>query len=162
MAALPATERYFAPEITKVFYLPTIASPTKVPTRAEITAGTDLSNEVADWSGWNVSSAMINTPDLGSRFNAQIGGRTSADASSITFYADKAGADVRAVLPRGTDGFILIADGGDVATQPADVFPVTVTSLGKLRTVGDEAARIQVTFAITDEPAEDIELPAAV
>ncbi len=159
--ALPASERFFAPEITKIYFLPTIADAGLAWTRTEADAGDDISGEVADISGWTVSGNMINTPDLGSRFNSQISGRTSADNSSITFYADKAGEDIRTVLQRGLRGFIVIMDGGDVAAQPSDVFPVEVTAVGKVRSVGDQAAQLTVTFAITAEPGEDIPVPAA-
>lgn len=157
---LPATERFFAPEISKVYYLPTIAAADLEPTRAEITAGTDLTNEIADLSGWTVTSAMINAPDLGRRFVSQIGGRTNVEASSLTFYADLGGDDVRAVLPRDTTGYIVFADQGDATGLPADVFPVKVTSVGKVRSTGEQAFQITITFAITRPPAEDIELPA--
>lgn len=160
MATLPTSTRYFRPQVTRIYYLPAVAAANRTPTRPEITAGTELTKEIADISGWSVTSGTIDTPDLGTRFTSQIGGRTSAESSSLTFYADQLGVDVRTVLPRGTTGFIMIADGGDVVGKPADVFQVTVTALGKLRTVGDEAARIQVTFAIISQPAEDIVLPA--
>lgn len=160
MATLPVSTRYFRRNVTKIYYLPVIALANRTPTRPEIVAGTDLSPQIADINGWSVTSGTIDTPDLASLFTPQIGGGTSAESSSLTFYADKLGVDVRTVLPRGTVGYILICDGGDVPTKPADVFPISVTSLGKLRTLGDEAARIQVTFAITSQPAEDVILPA--
>ena len=158
---LASSVRFFQPEVSKCYFVPTIASASLVYTLAERDAGTDLSDEIADISGWNVTSGTIDTPDLGSRFTGQIGGRTSVDASSITFYGDKAGEDVRTVLPRGTTGYIVWADGGDVTAQPSDVFPVEVTSVGKLRSVGDQAFQLTVQFAVTREPAEDVAIPAA-
>jgi hypothetical protein len=158
---LPVSERFFQPEITKVWFVPTIADKDLKPTRAEIDAGTELSSEIADFSGWSVTSNMIGTPDLGSRFTGQITGRTSADDSSITFYGDQGGDDVRKVLPRATKGNILIADGGDEDGNVADVFPIEVASVGKLRSAGDQAFQLTIAFAIKRQPAEDVELPAA-
>jgi hypothetical protein len=160
MTALPTTERFFAPEISKAFFATALADP-EAYTRAEVDASTDLTDEIADLAGWNVTSAMIATPDLGSRFNKQIGGRTSADASTITFYASRNGDDVRKVLPRGTRGYVIFMDGGDVPAQPSDVFHVEVTSVGKVRTVGDSAFQITISFAILNAPAEDVAIPAA-
>ena len=160
MPALPATTRYFHAGTAKVYFLPAIAAADKTPSRAEITAGTDLTNEIADMSGWLVGSGTITTPDLGSTFESNIPGKTSVDASSLTFYADLDGDDIRSVLPRGTAGFIVIADAGDALDKPADVFPVRVSSVGKTRSVGEESARLTVNFAITDEPAENVSLPA--
>ncbi|WP_067967531.1 phage tail tube protein [Nocardiopsis trehalosi] len=152
--------RYFNPAITRVLYVLTIASKA-APTRVELDAGTDLSNEIAELSGFQVTSGQIPTPDLGRRFTSSIPGRTSADDSSITFYADEAGEDVRSLLPRDTEGFIVIMDGGDVTGQPMDVYPIRVASVGKMRSVGDEAARLQIQFSITSEPAEDVAIPTA-
>ncbi|WP_402465797.1 phage tail tube protein [Isoptericola aurantiacus] len=157
---IPTSERFFAPEISKVFFATTLADYTAY-TDTEVTAAQDLTGEIADLSGFMVSSGMIDTPDLDSRFTKQIGGRTSVDASSITFYADLAGDDVRTVLPRGTKGYLIFCDGGYVPTQMSDVYPVEVTSVGKVRSVGDQAMQVTIGFAISDEPAEDVEIPAA-
>lgn len=158
--ALTSSTRYFDPEVTKVYYVPTIST-ISAPTRVEMDAGTDLSGEIAELSGWVVTSNQIATPDLGSRFTSQIGGRTTAEDSSLTFYSDKEGVDARTVLSRDTTGYILWLDGGDIEANKMDVFPVTVVSVGKMRSVGDEAARLQVQFSITSEPSEDVAVPAA-
>jgi hypothetical protein len=157
---ITASVRYFDPEITKCYFLPTIAAADLTPTRAEMDAGTDLSPEIAEVSGFTVTSEEINTPDLGSRFTSKIPGRTSAEDSSITFYADQAGNDARTVLPRDTTGYIQWCDGGDVAGNKSQVFPIRVRSLGQLRSVGDESHRLQVQFSITAKPAEDVTIPA--
>lgn len=158
--ALTASTRYFDPEVTKCYYLPSVANKS-APTRAEMNSGTDLSGEIAELGGFTVTSEQIDTPDLGSRFTSRIGGRTTAEESSLTFYADDNGVDARTVLSRDTTGFILWLDGGDVENNKMDVYPVTVISVGKLRSVGNEAARLQVQFSITSEPAENVSVPAA-
>jgi len=161
MATLNKSTRFFQPEVSKVFFLPTIASAVLAATRAEITAGTDVSGEIADLSGWQVRADMIATPDLASRFVSQIAGRTKAEQSSITFYADKTANDVRTVMPRGQVGYIVFMDGGDVATTgKMDVFPVEVTAVGKARSTGEQAFQITVDFAITEAPAENVAIPA--
>lgn len=157
----PVANRFFHVGETVVYYLPTIAAANKTPTRAEINAGTNLTAEIADLSGWTLQGGEIETPDLGSKFNSKIPGRTSVDDSSLTFYADNRGVDVRTVLPRNTAGFIVICDGGDVAGAKADVYPIRVRSNGKVRSVGDEAGRITIPFSITKEPTENVTLPAA-
>lgn len=160
MPALATSVRFFAPEISKVYWLPAIAASNLTPTRAEITAGTDLTGEIADIQGWVVEGGAIPTPDLGSRFIASIPGRTNVADSSLTLYADQTGNDVRDVLTQGLNGYVLFADGGDVTGQPADVFPVRVNSVGKMRSTGDQAFQISVRFNITAEPATDVVLPA--
>lgn len=157
--AITASTRYFDPETTKVYYVASIANKA-APTRAELNAGTDLSREVADITGWNVTGEQIPTPDLGTLFTSQIPGRTTSDDSSLTFYADKAGVDARGTLPRGTNGFIVWLDGGDTANNKMDVYPIRVRSNGKMRSLSNEAARIQIQFSITSEPAENVTVPA--
>lgn len=157
--AITASTRYFDPETTKIYYVASIANKS-APTRLELDAGTDLSPEIADLSGWVVTGEDIPTPTLGSRFTSNIPGRTSVDDSSLTFYADKEGVDVRGTLPRGADGFIVWLDGGDTASNKMDVYPIRVRSNGKMRSLSNEAARIQVQFSITSEPAENVTVPA--
>lgn len=155
---LTSTKRFIRPGITKVYYLPTAAN-YKALTKTELDAGTDLTTEIADVAGWDVTSNLADVPDWGSRYTSKVSGLISSSDSSITFYADETGADVRTVLPRDTTGYIVWMDGGEVVGQPMDVFPVTVSSVSKERTQADPA-RIVVNFAITAEPSEDQAIPA--
>lgn len=157
--AITASTRYFDVGRTKVYYLPAVSVPAS-PTRAEMNAGTDLSPEIAEIAGWSVTSNQIATPDFANRYTAQIAGRIESAASSITFYASLTSVDVRALLPRDTTGFILWLDGGDIATHKMDVYPVTVTSVSKMRSAAADAARIQVSFSITAAPSENVTIPA--
>lgn len=161
MAATPLTSstRYFDPETTVVYFVPTIADKA-TPTRIEIDAGTDLSGEIADLSGWVIGGEDVATPDLGNRFTSNIPGRESADDSSLTLYASEDGVDVRATLPAGTNGFIVWLDGGDATGNKMDVYPIRVRSVGKMRNLSNEAAKIQVQFSITSKPASDVDVPA--
>lgn len=164
MPATPITKatRYFRAGIDKVYFVTTVADYVGVgPLRTELNAGKDLSPDIAEISGWTVAGNNIETPDLASEFTSSIPGRTAADESSLTMYASEDGADVRTVLPRGTAGYVVFMDGGDVEDNTMDVYPVRVTSLGKVRSLGDEAATLTVTFAITSVPNEDVPIPAA-
>ncbi|WP_182112888.1 hypothetical protein [Actinotalea sp. JY-7876] len=159
---LPLAERFFAPEITRVFWVPLIAAAaTLVYTRAELDAGTELTDELADLSGWTVTGASIATPDIKRRFTGSIPGRQTAADSSITFYADLKGNDVRKVLTSGMNGNVVFMDGGDVPASPSDVFPARVNTVGKVRSVGDAAHQLTVGFTITRAPKVDIPVPAA-
>lgn len=161
MGATPiaATTRYFAPEIVKILFVPTITSKS-APTREQLDGGKDLTAEISAIDGWTVSSDMIDAPDYGSRFTSQTSGRLKADNSSLTFYASQDTDDIRAILTRDTTGFVVIMWGGDVEGQLCDVFPIIVSSVGK--SLPDNAdADIQVMFAITSPPAEDVAIPAA-
>lgn len=159
VTALTKTKRFIRPGITKVYFLPTAVDYTAL-TRTEIDAGTDLTPEQADVSGWNTTSELVDAPDWGSRFVSKIAGMISSDDSSLSLYLSQDADDVRTLLPRDTTGFVVWMDSGDVPTTgKMDVFPVSVSSLSKLRTTSDPA-QAQVNFAITGEPDEDQTIPA--
>lgn len=159
MAATPitATTRYWRPGTTKCYFCPAISNKNS-PTRGELNAGTDLSGEIAEINGWEVAGETIDTPDLGSVFVSKISGQVSAKDSSLSFYASANSVDVRSLLPRAATGFIVWLDEGDVAGRKMDVFPVTVTSAPKMRNLKDPA-QIQIQFAITSIPAENVTVP---
>jgi hypothetical protein len=155
----PATiTRYFAVGTTEVLFCPAIADKT-TPTFAELDAGTEITRDIADLSGWSTSSEFINVPDLKTRFTGKIPGRITAEDSSFTFYADEdsGSGDARALLPRDTEGYIVIADGG-LASGKGDVFHVRVGSSSAVRST-DDAVKVMVNFAVLDEPAEGVTLP---
>jgi hypothetical protein len=156
---LPQSTRYFDVGTTRILFLDTIAAGTLIPTRSELTAGVDLTAEVADLEGFAVTAEEIETPDFASLFTSKIGGRTSADDSSLTFYASIDGDDVRTELPLGTNGYIVFLDGGDVATQLMSIYPVRVRSTPMQRSTSD-AARVQIQFSITRPPKEFATIPS--
>lgn len=160
MPAPPITPsiRYVRFGITTVVFAPTIAN-INAPLRAEINAGTDLSGETESVSGFQVTSNFIDTPDLKSPFIGKLAARTASDDSSITMYASSNSVDVRGLLPRGTTGFILWFDEGDIAGRKMDVYPITVAAAPKDRDI-EAAARIVVNVAITRTPAENVTVPA--
>jgi len=163
MAATPiaAVSRYWPVGTTKWYWLTSVASYLSPgPTRLELNAGTDISGEVADISGFTVSSNQIDTPDVNSRFRSKIPGPIEAEDSTLTLYADPSGVDARALFPRDTTGFVVRLDGGDTAGRKMSVFPCKVASQNKLMGTEEEAGRIEVAFTITGIPAEDLAVPA--
>jgi hypothetical protein len=156
---ISATTRHIYKGITRVLWVADIAN-VNAPTRAELNAGTDVANEIRENDGFLLESGSVETPDLGRLFTGSIPGSTTAEDSSLTLYADLGGTDARELMPRGTNGFIVWMDGGDVAGRPMDVFPVRVGSVGKNRTVDDDPATLTFNYNITSEPAEDVAIPA--
>jgi hypothetical protein len=157
---IAATQRFFRPGLTKVYWVVAIATYT-APTRAEINLGVDVSDEIAEINGFTVTSDSVDTPDLGSRFVSKIPGRINAEDSSLNFYASSTGFnDARSVLPRDTSGFVIFMDAGDVSTTGRmDIYPAKVASHGKLRGIEDPGMT-QAAFTVTREPAEDKVIPA--
>ncbi|MEU7338711.1 hypothetical protein [Streptomyces sp. NPDC007074] len=147
--------------VTKIKFLPTVASAALLPTRAEITAGTDYTQQINALEGWNITNQPIETPDMASTFVAKIDGDDTAADSSLTFYEDNTLADIEEDLAKGTAGYMAIFSKGDVPSgKGLDVFPVKVASNSKGYSTGNEAAMITVQFVITDRPALNQTVPA--
>lgn len=164
---ISASTRYMDLGITKVYYLPTIAATTLIPTRTEMNAGRDLSPELGDWSGWTLSPEFLDTQNITSAFKTNIPGSLSSPPCTMTFYTSRNGTDVRAVLPPGTAGFIMFCDGGDVTGNKAEVWPILVGSNSVLRNPPGAgtasstpvASLIFVEFANTGAPAQLVPIP---
>ena len=147
--------------ITKIYYLPTIASTALLPTSAEITAGTDYTDKINAIEGWSLENSPIETPDMASTFVSKIGGDDSAADSSLTMYEDSALDDIETDLAKGTTGFIVIFSKGKTpSAKGMDVFPITVVSNSKAYTADNEAAQITVQFTITARPVFNQTVPS--
>lgn len=157
--ALGSSTRYIPPGVRKVWWVATISNKS-APTVAELTAGKDLTGEVASMDGWSVASDTQDAPDLASKFTGQVAGMITAPSSSINFYESQTSTDIRAVLARGSAGYIVLPWDGVGSANLIDVFPVTVTSLPKQSSTSD-VQQIQVQFAITAQPAENIAMPTS-
>lgn len=161
LSTVPSSTRYMDVGVTRVYYLPSIAAFDLAPTRAEMNAGTSLTGELADWTGWLIDCELLDVQDISQAFKAEIPGSLSAPSSSLTLYASKNGADVRGFLSKGINGFIMILDGGDIVANSAEVFPITVASISGLRDIAAaEASKVYVNFGITGQPAQGVPVPA--
>jgi hypothetical protein len=160
-----------APDITKathyinvgttvVLWVPSI-SDYNAPTRSELDAGTNLARENSASDGWKTTSEFVDTPNMKTKFTPKIPGRRTADDSSLTMYRSLDGVDATDLMPVDEPGFIVWMDAGDVAGRDMDIFPVTVASHGKERSVeGTDATTVEIQYAITDEPAEKVAIPS--
>lgn len=143
-------------------FLPTIASTDLEPTRAEITAGTDLTEDIVAMSGWNVEPATTAVRRMGRRVDGQVEARTTLPTCTITFVGDRNPAnDVRAKLEVGQRGYMWFAEAGDIPNAVADVWPVRIASVSKPYRTDDGEQQIIVTFTVVDEPVWDVDIPAA-
>lgn len=154
---LNVTTRYVSEGTRKIYWAATVANYLS-PTRGELNAGIDLTNEIAEMTGFTVSSDTQDVPDMSGRFTAKIPGRITADDSAIRFYASQNSNDVRTVLPRDTAGYVITLWEGDVTGQKMDVWPVKVTA-ASIQTGIDDPASILVGFTITRVPAQNVAIP---
>ncbi|MET7524712.1 hypothetical protein [Streptomyces sp900116325] len=154
-------QRFMRRGVTKIYFLPEITAATNVPTRSEITGGTELSGAISDIAGWSLGNSPIDTPDLGSTLTTSIPGEDKADASTLTFYEDKAGDTIETLLSKGEEGYVVILRKGDVpASKSMDIFPVRVASRAPAYSAGSDPAKFTVTFAVSDDPTLDAAVPA--
>lgn len=162
-----ATKRFVRRGVSKFYFLPAVADLATGPDRTELDAGADLTPEIADISGWMLENQAAATPDMGSTFEKSIPGLDSAADSSMTFYEPEdepevGDIDVDTLLPKGTEGFVVILRRGDKPASPSmDTFPVRVRSKGAEYSAGNDPARTAVAFSITEEPSLDKAVPAA-
>ena len=154
---LNPTTRYYPPGIRKVYWLLATAN-YNTPTRAEINAGVDVSNEIDTMSGWSVTSAAVDVPDMGSRFTSQVPGALTSPTNDLVIYNDQHSIDARAILTRDTNGFVVLLWEGDFTGQLMDVFPVRVMTAAVDSTVTDPG-KTTFSFAVTKLPATNVTIP---
>ena len=154
---LTPTTRYFPPGVRKIYWVPAISN-YNAPTRAELNAGTDLSAEIETMNGWSLQGATVDVPDMGSRFTSQVPGRLTSAQNDMTVYMSQNSNDVRSLLPRDTNGYVVCLWEGDVTGQKMDVFPVRVVTQAN-DTVVDDPGKTTISFAITKLPAIYITIP---
>lgn len=145
--------RYMRRSISQARWVPTIGNKA-APTTAEITAGTNLTPDIAEINGFEFSNSPISTPDMATSFTSQIGGEDTAGDSSITFYEDDTTNTIKTALAKGTNGFVVFYPYGVPASAAkCEVWPATITSNGREWSVGNDPARYMVSFAITAVPS---------
>ena len=152
--------RFFRRGLSEVHFVPVVAVKA-APTRVEITAGEPLTPGVAEINGFNFSNSPITTPDLSTTFTTQIPGEDTSDTSTLTFYDDDTSTAIRTAVVKGTVGYLVFMPYGDTATKRAEVWPVISTGANDQWTTGNEAAKFQVSFAVTAEPTQGAVVPAA-
>lgn len=159
---LSKPKKYMRRGTSKFYFVPTIAADSMIPTRTELSAGTQFSSYIAAMDGWTVSNNEIETPDMSDDYDSTIPGSDKADQSTFTFYEDEEDADLEAIFAKGTTGHVVILRKGDVpASNSMDVFPIRVASQSPQYTADNEAAKFMVTCSITSRPLQGAAVPAA-
>lgn len=140
---------------SKIFFAPTISNKA-APTQAEITAGTDLTPQLAEINGVTFSNQPIDVPDFSSAWTKKIPGEDQADDPALTFYEDSTSNPIKTALAKGTAGYLVLCPWGSTATKVCEVWPVTVASNAREWSAGNEAARYVVKFTTTDPMVEGV------
>jgi hypothetical protein len=152
--------RFMRKGVTKVYFVPTIASTTLVPTTAEVTAGTRLDTQLEAINGFSYANNPIHVPDMSTPFVPDIPGEDSVAASKLTFYEDKVTNAIKTAQPKSTVGYIVFFYAGTAGAVPAagdkcDVWPIIVASVARMYSAANEAAKYEIDYAPTAPPGEE-------
>lgn len=143
---------------SKVVFVPTVAD-IDSPTRPEIVAGTPLTPQIAEMSGFTFSNSPISTPDMDSTFTLTIPGEDTTETPSMTFYDDDAGSTLRTALMKGTRGYVILMPYGDVPTKRLETWQVESTGVADEWSAGNDPARFVVSFGVLAVPVTDGVVP---
>jgi hypothetical protein len=150
--------RFYRRGISKTKWAPAVAGTS--PTRAEITAGVDLSPSVSGINGFQFSNSPIATPDLSDSFDSQISGPDTVTDSSLDFYDDDTATTIRTTLAKGTVGCMILMPYGDVPTKRCEVWRVTSLGVNDAWSLDATAAQFNVQFAVNLRPTQAGVIPA--
>ena len=144
----------------RFYWLLTIASYTTALTVAEVTAGTEVTGQMAELTGFSFDNTPIDTPDMSTALITKIPGEDSIADCSLTFYEDKLANPIKTALSKGTIGYVVIFGYGVAGANPAiadkaDIWPVQVSSNSRQYAAGAAASKYLVKLAPRLAPAVD-------
>lgn len=159
--------RYFRRGTTKIYFVKgegvivNVAAPDL--STELITANlTDLTCGIAEISGFSFQNNPIDTPDMCAEFVSKIPGEDTADDSSMTFYDDDTSNPIWDGLIKGTRGYVVFfpygtggVGGAIAAGDDCEVWPVSVASVAREWSAGNDPARFMTTFTITAPPSQN-------
>jgi hypothetical protein len=125
----------------------TIANPA-APTRAELSAGTDISQNVTAITGFAQNQNFAPRSVFGSAVIGKIAGTIELVDSSMSFEAGANSIDVRALLTTGALGYMVILNEGDIPSQKMNVFKTQVGAVTPQQVLGDTEAQVDVAFGL--------------
>lgn len=159
---LAKPKKYMRRGTSKFYFVTSIAANSMIPTRSELSSGTQFSAFIAAMDGWTVANQEIDTPDMADTYDSTIPGSDKADTSTFTFYEDEEDADLETIFAKGTTGYVVILRKGDIpGNNSMDVFPIRVASQSPQYTADNEAAKFMVTCSITSRPLQGAPVPLA-
>lgn len=163
MPTMPRSKRYVPRGRNQYIFLPTVSTFTDgvpVPTKAELTAGTDITSEIFEVNGFSTKSNFTESSDASTTFKGKLFSSAEADDSTISFNASDDGLDIRTVLTEGQRGYLVIGTAGLATASKGEVYEVIVGSMTAEKTL-DNAALITVSFAVPTRPNKAYTVPAS-
>jgi hypothetical protein len=151
--------RYFRRGISKAYFVPTIAAQA-APTAAEVTAGQNLTTDLADLTGFTFTNEPIAVPDWSDNFDSKIPGVDTTSDGTLTFYERALTNPLRTTLGKGVSGYVVIFYAGTAGATPAaldkcEVWPTTFTGAARDYSSGAEGAKWHTSAVPTARPSVD-------
>jgi hypothetical protein len=148
--------RFYRRGISKIYWKAGTDTAPPPATSVVASGSVDLTDDVAEIAGFAITSGLIPTPDLGSRFTKSIPGEDTTAESTLTFYdKDDATNPIRSALTRDAVGYIALLPYGNTVGKRAEVWVVKVTGVNDQWSAGNDPARYVVTFAILETPNQN-------
>jgi hypothetical protein len=151
------TGPFFRRGVTRFVACPSVLNPA-APTRAEIDAGTVLTN-IVGIGGFQVARSFIDTPDLDSDFTGNVAGERKAGDSSLTFKDVRGDTTNRDVLAEGNDLVMIYMPYGDVPGERCETWPVTSSGVNDQIDLSTYA-QFMVGFSVPEPPEQNAIIPA--
>jgi hypothetical protein len=157
--------RFIPDGVMQVHFVESI-SDLSAPTLGEIEAGTDATGFVRSLST-PLEGSLVDISDISSRYNKTASGTYGGQEVSAEFYrdSDQANDTMWNLLERGTATHIVVArrggsgDDGELESGDyVDVWPVEVITRNPADYARNEPTGFTVSFAVPDEPVEDVEI----
>lgn len=145
--------RYFRRGTSKLIWL--ASAPSASPTQTQLTAGDDLTPDLAEVTGLTSESSPIETPDMNSPFTSTIPGPITAGNPTVTIYERLGDTTFLELLARGATGFLAFCPEGLGVGKPVEVHAVQVSSRSRNLGIGNEGATFVATMAATAPPDTD-------
>ena len=154
-------------ENTEIYFVPDIADEDLNPTVDEINSdGVRLTDFLVTLDA-STTGNTVPTPTFASLFESSISGTVTATFTA-EFYRDDETDTAWDTLPRGTDGYFVIARFGfggatndEAATDDdCEVWPVRITARSAMALTNNEVQRFGIEAAIPVEPNEDATVAA--
>jgi hypothetical protein len=135
------------------------------PTRAELTAGLEITQSIAAIGGFALTNSPVPTPDLGSRRDSKVPGTDNVGDLSLNLWDEIARGTTtsdpaRDALAKDTELYLVIMPYGDVPGRRCEVWQVTSTGVNDQRDMS-AAMQYQIGFADGDVLEQDAVIPAA-
>jgi hypothetical protein len=130
------------------------------PTETEIEAATAMipaPYNLIEVIGWEMATEAITIRRYGP-FLPQLPASREVDGAQFVFASDIGGNDIRTLLSRDLEGYVLFLPSGpltDYPDSPMDVFPVRVKQITQLHRLW-EPSRLLVSFVVTAHPGEGV------